>query len=184
MLRRDFVRLAGAGLTAGAAAVSHSVRRVDARDASAAPAPKPTLMKVGTQHVSSDETLALLAAFGVDNICSRLPSPKLDEAWSVDGLSRLRERVEKAGISLDMVPLPLSSNEISRSESPNILLGKMPERDREIDAICEMIRNTARAGIPSLKYNLTFLGVPRTTPTPGRGGARYSTFSYADGKQD
>jgi mannonate dehydratase len=40
-----------------------------------------------------------------------------------------------------------------------------------------MIRNSSRAGIPSLKYNLTFIGVPRTAPTPGRGGARYSTSS-------
>jgi mannonate dehydratase len=135
-------------------------------------------MKVGTQHDSSDETLVVLAALGVNNICSRLPSAKLDEEWSVEGLTRLRERVEKFGIALDMVPLPLSSNEISRSENPNILLGRNPERDKEIDDICQMIRNAARAGIPALKYNLTFLGVPRTGTEPGRGGARYSTFVY------
>jgi mannonate dehydratase len=64
------------------------------------------------------------------------------------------------------------------------MLGKAPDRDREIDAICEMIRNTSRAGIPALKYNLTLLGVVRTESTPGRGGARYSTFVYADAKQD
>ena len=58
-----------------------------------------------------------------------------------------------------MVPLPMSSNDITRFELPNIMLGKSPERDREIDDICQMIRNAARAGIPSLKYNLTFLGV-------------------------
>jgi mannonate dehydratase len=141
-------------------------------------------MKVGTQHDSSDETLAVMAAFGVNNICSRLPSARLDDQWSVEGLTRLRERVEKAGIRLDMVPLPLSSSEISRSENPNIMLGKSPERDREIDDICQMIRNTARAGIPSVKYNLTFLGVPRVASTPGRGGARYSTFVYEEAKQE
>ena len=79
-----------------------------------------------------------------------------------------------------MVPLPLSSNEISRSENAAILLGKEPDRERQIDDMCQMIRNTARAGIPSVKYNLTFLGVPRTEPTLGRGRARYSTFVYAD----
>ena len=63
-----------------------------------------------------------------------------------------------------MVPLPMSSNDIARAENPNILLGKSPERDREIDDICQMIRNTGRAGIPSLKYNLTLLGVVRTEP--------------------
>ena len=46
-----------------------------------------------------------------------------------------------------------------------------------------MIRNTARAGIPSAKYNRR-LGVPRTETTLGRGRARYSTFVYTSGKQD
>jgi mannonate dehydratase len=45
-----------------------------------------------------------------------------------------------------------------------------------------MIRNTARAGIPALKYNLSLLGVVRTEPTKGRGGARYSTFVYDKAK--
>ena len=142
------------------------------------------LMKVGTQHDSSDEVLAVLAAFGVTNICSRLPSARFDDQWSVESLTRLRERVERFGITLDMVPLPMSSNPIARAENPNILLGKSPERDREIDDICQMIRNASRAGIPSLKYNLTLLGVPRTANTPGRGGARYSTFVYDEASQD
>ena len=81
------------------------------------------------------------------------------------------------------MPLPLSSSEISRSENPAVLLGG-PERDRQIDDICQQIRNCARAGIPSAKYNLTFIGVPRSESTTGRGGARYSTFVYANAKQD
>ena len=180
MKRRDFVRLAGLGLAAGAAAGSAAPTR------SPAPArpPEKVLMKVGTQHDSSDEVLPILAAFGVNHICSRLPSARLDENWTVEGLSRLRERVEAAGVMLDMVPLPMSSNPLARAENPAILLGKTPDRDREIDAICQMIRNTARAGIPALKYNLTLLGVVRTESTTGRGGARYSTFAYADAKQD
>jgi mannonate dehydratase len=67
---------------------------------------------------------------------------------------------------------------------PNIMLGKSPARDREIDDICQMIRNTARAGIPSLKYNLTFIGVVRTESTRGRGGATYSTFVYDKAKPE
>ena len=47
------------------------------------------------------------------------------------------------------------------------MLGKSPERDREIDDICQMIRNAAKAGIPALKYNLTILGVVRTEPHAG-----------------
>src|SRR5204862_6199203 len=68
--------------------------------------------------------------------------------------------------------------------NPNIMLGKSPERDREIDDICQMIRNAARAGIPALKYNMTLLGVVRSGTEPGRGGARYSTFVYEKAKAD
>ena len=125
-----------------------------------------------------------MAALGVNHICSALPSRRLDENWSVEGLKRLRERVESHGLRLEMVPLPLSSAYITRSENPNIMLGKSPERDREIDGICQMIRNAAQAGIPALKYNMSILGVVRTEPTPGRGGARYSTFVYEKAKQD
>ena len=179
MDRRDFVRLAGLGLAAGASAAETPLEAVQA----ARPG-RNALMKVGTQHGDSDEILKLMAGFGVNHICSRLPSARLDEQWSVPALTRLREHVESFGLVLDLVPLPLSSNEIERFENPNIMLGKSPERDRELDDICQMIRNTGRAGIPGLKYNLTFLGVVRTAPTPGRGGAEYSTFVYDQAKQD
>ena len=174
--RRAFGRLAG-GAALGAAAAEWSA-------AQAAPPPpgsgrKRALMKVGTQHDSSDATLAVLAALGVNNICSALPSARLDEHWSVEGLTKLRERVESFGIHLDCVPLPLSSHPIGQAENPNLMLGRSPERDREIDGICTMIRNAAQAGIPALKYNMSILGVVRTEPTKGRGGAQYSTFSYA-----
>jgi mannonate dehydratase len=182
MHRRDFVRLAGIGMGSGRAGALAAPS--DVRHSSATPSPRKALMKVGTQHDSSDDVLGILAALGVTHICSRLPSEHLDDQWSAEGLIRLRERVDRFGVTLDMVPLPMSSNSIARAENPNILLGKSPERDREIDDICQMIRNTARAGIPSLKYNLTLLGVVRTANTPGRGGARYSTFVYDEARQE
>jgi mannonate dehydratase len=191
MHRRDFVRLAGLGLAAGASAAEAAVEAAPQRPVASTPPPRPVrmparkaLMKVGTQHGDSDDILRAMAGFGVNHICSRLPSARLDEQWSVEALTRLRERVESFGLALDLVPLPLSSNEIEKFENPNIMLGKSPERDREIDNICQMIRNTARAGIPGLKYNLTFLGVVRTASTRGRGGAEYSTFVYDQAKQD
>jgi mannonate dehydratase len=172
MHRRNFLTLAAA-----ASCPAVSAKR-------AAKAPRQALMKAGTQHGSTDEILRVLPAFGVNHICSSLPSRRFDENWSVEGLSKLRERVESHGIKLDMVPLPLSSHYITRAENPNIMLGKSPERDREIDNICQMVRNVARAGIPAVKYNLTILGVVRTERTRGRGGASYSTFVYDEAKQD
>jgi mannonate dehydratase len=173
MNRRQFVR------TAGAVAAAPLADAIPATSAVAAP--RPALMKVGTQHGDSDAILRALAGFGVTHICSRLPSETLDANWSVDALSRLRDRVASFGITLEMVPLPMSSNEIDRFEMPGIMLGT-PQRDRELDALCEMIRNAARADIPSLKYNLTYLGVVRSEPTKGRGGATYSTFVYDKAK--
>ena len=87
-------------------------------------------MYAGHQHDHSVATLKLLAAFGVKNICSGLPSPRLDENWSVAGLTALRKQVEAAGLALDCVPLPLSSHEIARAEYPEILLAKDPARER------------------------------------------------------
>jgi mannonate dehydratase len=141
-------------------------------------------MKLGHQHQHSDPVLRVLAAFGVNHICGGLPSRTLDEHWSVEGLRALRERVESFGIALDMLPLPLSSAYITRAELPHIMLGKSPERDREIEQICQMIRNCARAGISAVKYNMSILGVVRTERTPGRGGAGYSTFIYDQAKQE
>lgn len=173
MERRDFLQAAAGGaLAAGSSG------------APLQPGRKKAHLKLGTQHDSSDAGLPVLAAFGVTHICSTLPSRRMDENWSVEGLSRLRERVEAHGMRLEMVPLPLSSAYITKSENPNIMLGKSPERDREIEGICQMIRNAAKAGIPCLKYNMSILGVVRTEPTPGRGGARYSTFVYDKARQD
>jgi mannonate dehydratase len=188
MNRREFVRLAGTGLSMPAlaeAAVSAQQAQAPAKSGIVAPTTSPKVkMKVGTQHGDSDAILRACAAFGVNNICSRLPSPKMDEAWSIDSLSRLRDRVASYGISLDMVPLPMSSYEISRAEMPAIFLGKSPERDKDIDDICQMIRNCGRAGIMQVKYNFTIIGIPRSGTAAGRGGARYSEFVYANAKED
>jgi mannonate dehydratase len=188
MNRREFVRLAGTAMPAAAlaeAVVSAQQAQAPAKSGIVAPTTSPKVkMKVGTQHGHSDDILRACAAFGVNNICSGLPSAKVDEAWSVEALSRFRERVESFGVSLDMVPLPMSSSEISRAELPAIYLDKGPERDRAIDQICELIRNCAKAGIMQVKYNFTLIGIPRSGTTKGRGPSRYSEFVYERAKQD
>src|SRR2546430_9704051 len=155
--RRQFLQSVPAPLLAAAQTGRAAVGSSDGR------------MKVGTQHGTTDDILHACAAFGVNNICSGLPSAKIDEAWSVDGLSKLRDTVASHGISLDMVPLPMSSSEISRAELPAIYLAASPERDRSIDEICQLIRNCARAGIMQVKYNFTLIGIPRSGTAKGRG---------------
>jgi mannonate dehydratase len=179
MDRRGFLT----GGLAGAAALGAGGGLSAQADGPEKPVQK-ALMKAGHQGHAADADLRVLAALGVNHVCSGLPSRTLDDSWSVEGLSRLRERVERFGVKLDMVPLPLSSSYIARAENPHIMTGKGPERDREIDQICQMVRNVAKAGIPAVKYNLTVLGVVRTGRTPGRGGASYSTFVYDKARQD
>jgi mannonate dehydratase len=174
MNRRTFAKLTTAAPLIGAATrAAEPLRR----------GPDGTI-KLGNQNWSDDASLRVLAALGVNHICSALPSRTMDENWSVSGLNALRARVESFGIRLEAVPLPMSSSYITKAENPDIILGKSPERDREIDNICTMLRNCGKAGIPMAKYNLTILGVVRTERTPGRGGASYSTFRYREAKQD
>ena len=56
--------------------------------------------------------------------------------------------MEKFGLTLDMVQLPLSSRPFEEQDNPNILLGKDPERQGEIEQICQLIGRIGAAGIP------------------------------------
>src|SRR5262249_20786913 len=133
-------------------------------------------LKLGTQHGDSDDILKVLAGFGVNHICALPPGLDKDRGgdWSTEALSRKREHIESFGLTVDALRL-LHPTYISNSEIRYVMLGKSPEREREIDVVCDKIRNAARAGFPMLTYNLTMLGVVRTKSTPGRGGATYST---------
>ena len=104
-------------------------------------------MHVGTQDSPRTDTdFEVLAQLGVDHLCADPPGPW--QEWGVDTISRFREKVESYGISLDIINLPISSTGASGSSSPNVLQGPSVERDREIEQICQLIRNASRAGIP------------------------------------
>jgi mannonate dehydratase len=174
--RRRFLHLAGA--SAVGSAFPGRAARAEQVDGQAR-------MKLGCQRgPSSDEMLQFFAQFGVQHICGYLPNQDPKKPWDPADVEKLKKRVESAGIALDMLALPLASSYITRADMPNIMLGKSPERDREIDTICADIRAAAKAGIPAVKYNLTILGVVRTERTTGRGGSSYSTFTYDKAKQD
>jgi mannonate dehydratase len=170
MKRRDFFHIAGAG--AMATSITGATANWPAKTAT-----KKAHLKLGTQHGESDDILKVMAALGVHHICALSPSLRNGEDWSVDALSRKRERIESFGLKASALRL-LHPTIIAESEIPNVMLGKNPERDREIDRVCERVRNASKAGFPMLTYNLSILGVLRTEPTRGRGGAAYSTFNY------
>ncbi len=145
-------------------------------------APGATRMKLGCQSgPQTDERLEFFARHGVDAICGSPPARADGLIWTADDLAQLRERVEKHGMTLDMIAPPfLESTHVDRTQRPAIMLGRSPDRDRDVENIQALIRNCAKAGIPAIKYNLNLLGVPRTKPTRGRGGSSLSTWRLAE----
>jgi mannonate dehydratase len=120
--------------------------------------------------------------FGVTHVCGG-PEPKnpIRGYWTVEELSKIRDLCEAGKLTLAMMWEPLlNSTHVDVAERPSILLGKSPDRDRDIECFQKHIENCAAVGVPCVKYNLSLLGVVRTSRTPGRGGSSYSTWKLAD----
>ena len=140
-------------------------------------------MKLGCQCAPTNEKhVSFLARYGVRNICGYPEIAGGRLYATVDELNRMRDLADKYSISVDCLAPPfLASSHIDREKHPAIMLAESPERDRDIEALQTLIRNCAAAGIPSIKYNMSILGVLRLPArTPGRGDAMYSTWRLAD----
>ena len=112
-------------------------------------------MYLGTQFAArTDADYETFKQLGVNNI-NGFPDVQ-HQKWTVENLIQYREKVESFGLKLDMVQLPLSSADIdtrvNNGEFYNILTGTSPERDYEIERICEIISMCSEAGIPAVKY--------------------------------
>jgi len=133
-------------------------------------------MYLGTQVAArDDDDYRIFAQLGVKHI--NADPPGKPSSWALSDLERHRDKVESFGLILDMIQLPLPSQPIEKASYPDILLAG-PERDRQIDAVCKLIENVAAAGIPSVKYNLNLIGIPRTPDEPGRGGSLNASFRW------
>jgi len=176
MKRREFVGMTGvAAASAAAAPQSSSGPPSDYK-------PGKAVMKVGCQRGSNDKHLALLARCGVTQCCG-YPEQGEGGSFEVDAMQRLLERGKKAGVDIVMIQFPLPSSYIARAQMASIMMGK-PDRDRDIDKCCQIIRNAAKAGIPCIKYNMTILGVLSTEPQKVRGGAMGRAWDLSKAKQD
>ncbi|RSM56716.1 D-mannonate dehydratase [Actinoplanes sp. ATCC 53533] len=182
--RRGFIKMTGVAATVAGAGVVIPGGVSPAQADGHRPRRK-LKMVVGTQRRAS--TTAAFQEFtrhGVTHWVGYPPSPPLDKGrgyWLPSEVEQTRELAERNGVTLDMVALPfLTSSHIDRDSRPAIMLAKSPERDRDIDDIHKMIEACAIAGVPAFKYNMSLLGVLRTSEVPGRGGSTYSRFRAAD----
>jgi len=141
-------------------------------------------MKLGCQTSPTNEThLKYFARYGVRNICGSPQTPPGQPWASADDLARMRDLAAKYGISVDCTAPPiLASSHIDGERHPAIMLAQSPERDRDIEALQTFIRSCAQAGIPSIKYNMSILGVLRTASVPGRGDATYAAWKLKDAR--
>jgi len=185
--RRDFVKTITAG-SIGAAAFGVSLgasasERNPTTAANIAAANKKVLMKVGCQTGgTTKENLEFKARHGVFNIDGGAPKIIKGVGWDLDDSLAKRDACEKYGISLDAYHFPLTSEGIDKVETPNIMLGKSPERDREIEMLQQMITVAAKTGVGCINYNTIILPILRngTTIDPKRGNASYATWNYQE----
>ncbi|MEO7653686.1 MAG: mannonate dehydratase [Bryobacteraceae bacterium] len=170
-------------ITATAGVAASQVIQPGGQPLQAAPS-KPMLMKLGCQSgPTSEKRLQFFARHGVQAVSGYAEDSQKKGYFSVEDLSRLKDRCEKHKVSLDCIePGFLASSHIDKTERPAIMLGQSPQRDRDIEHLQNTIRNCAKVGIPSIKYNMSLLGVLRTERTPGRGGTTLSTWRLKEAR--
>ena len=143
-------------------------------------------MKLGCQSAPTNEThLKYLARYGVRHV-SGYPAIGDGRLYAtVDELKAMTDLADKCGVTIEgAVPPFLASSHIDKEKHPAIMLAQSPQRDRDIEDLQTFIKNCAAARIPSIKYNMSILGVLRTGRTPGRGDATYSTWSLKNAHPD
>lgn len=182
MKRRDFVKAAAAGSVGMAAG---GVTAIGSAGAQAAAAPGRMVVGCQSRRGTSKENLEYLARHGVFHMDPWEPKVLPDRTWDLEDAKRQVEQAAAYGITVAAYHMPLSSGGIENQRFPNIMLGKSPERDREIEILQQNISVAGRAGVPLMLYNTTILPVVRTGKTVDarRGNAAYSTWNYPEAVQ-
>ncbi|MFN7918461.1 MAG: mannonate dehydratase [Bryobacteraceae bacterium] len=145
--------------------------------------PGKAVMYVGCQSgPMTDDKFNYFKRHGVDHICG-YPETLAGGDFNEDSMKRVLDLAAKHQLIIDMIQFPLPSSYITKSPMPSIMMGK-PDRDRDTDKCCEIIRLAAKTGIPAIKYNMTILGVLSSGTQLGRGGIIQRTWDLAKAKQD
>jgi mannonate dehydratase len=178
----------GAGLVAMAGVPGSAVAAPTDAGSRGHDDPRSPRMVLGTQRrATSPATLLEFKRHGVVRVCGYPVDPPYDQGtgsrgyWLVSEVEQERKRIERQGLEMDMVALPfLESTLIDNDKRPAIMMGKSPERDRDIEDVQKMIEACGRAGVGIIKYNMSILGVLSTGEVPGRGGTTLRQFRARD----
>jgi len=165
-------------MTSGAAAAALSASGV--APSAVAAEPESFALKLGaTLRGASEEQFKGLGRWGIHHVVGSVTISDEDRIYpTVEELNALVDVAGKYDVEVVIYTPPiLSSSHIDREKNPGIMLGKEPERSREIEAFQTTIKNCAAAGIPSVKYNMSILGVLRSGRIPGRGDTTYSAWN-------
>jgi mannonate dehydratase len=130
----------------------------------------------------NDKNLSYVARLGVEWIGATptITDPSRIYA-TIDELKTMRDLAEKHGLHVELInSVLLNSSNVGKEPHPAIMLAQSPERDRDIEAFQTLIKNCAAAGIPTLKYNMSILGVVRSGTVQGRGDAIYNKWNYEE----
>jgi len=124
----------------------------------------------GQFHEIDDATLTYVKQLGVNGIQFNTPNLPGDSTWAYDDLAKLRERCDRAGLTIESIEnVPIRFYD-------KIMLG-LPGRDAQLASYAELVRNLGRAGIPILGHHFMPNFVWRTVlDAPGRAGAQVSGF--------
>ena len=186
MNRRRFFSMSSASaafLAATGLGASAQTARRSAAGSSSTGALPPLKVKLGHELGElNDKNLNYVARFGVEWIGA---SPTIADPSriyaTVDELKTMRELAEKHGLHVELInSILLNSSNVDREPHPAIMLAQSPQRDRDIEAFQTLIKNCAAAGIPTLKYNMSILGVVRSGTVQGRGDAIYNKWNYEE----
>ena len=122
---------------------------------------------------------------GVEKVWGYPPDPPLESGrgyWLASEVAQTKEFIEsEPGLEMHAATLPfLGSSLIDREDRPAIMLGKSPERDRDIDDIHKCLEACAASGVGLVKYNMSLTGVISTGEVELRGGSTTRQFRAAD----
>ncbi len=185
MDRRAFFSVTGAGAAAVIPGVA-APRKPSAGGACASTGLPPLKARLGHQMNGklNESNCKWAARYGLEALCA---SPDIQDPErlypTVEELNQMLDMANKHKLKVEIIDSPLlQSTYVDREKHDAIMLGQSPERDHEIEAIQTTIKNCAVAGIRTLKYNMSILGVPRNGETvPGRGDTVYGKWDLKEG---